>query len=64
MLFIASSVFRWNITVSAHKPGNFFTHFDFLDQHDRVVRAASVQVGSTTYLIQPWQLEVYSRPMN
>jgi hypothetical protein len=52
----------WNITASAHKPGNFFIRFDYPDQRDAAIRAHSLQVGSLVYMIQPWWLEGCTRP--
>jgi hypothetical protein len=34
----------WNISISAHKPESFLVCFDYLDQRDAAVLAASVQI--------------------
>jgi hypothetical protein len=58
------SIPLWTITVSAHKPENFFIRFDYPDQRNMAIQAHSLQVGSTVYLIQPWRLEGYTRQAN
>jgi hypothetical protein len=39
-----------------HKPEIFFARFDYPEQRDLALWAGSVNVGPSTFLIQPWQL--------
>ncbi|CAN6198765.1 unnamed protein product [Urochloa humidicola] len=53
-----------NIATSRHKPEDFFTRFDHPDQAEQAVRKGTVMVGGTSFLIQPWRDNAYSRPAN
>jgi hypothetical protein len=47
-----------------HKLKKFLVCFDYLEQHDATIRADSLTVGATIFLIHPWHLESYTRPAN
>ncbi|TVU45689.1 hypothetical protein EJB05_05185, partial [Eragrostis curvula] len=52
----------WNIAVSRHKPEDFLARFDYADQRDAAIRAGSVVISWTTFIIQPWRLGSTTRP--
>lgn len=47
---------RVNITVSRHQLEDFFARFDQPEQRDRAVRVGRIELGGTTFTIQPWRL--------
>ncbi|CAO2039669.1 unnamed protein product [Urochloa humidicola] len=53
-----------NIAVSCHKSEDFFARLDHPDQAEQAVRKGTVDIGGTSFLIQPWRETAYSRPAN
>ncbi|KAK3132053.1 hypothetical protein QOZ80_6AG0515120 [Eleusine coracana subsp. coracana] len=53
---------RWNITVSRYRPEGFFVKFDHPTQRDTAIIVGRVNVGGSTFRIEPWQF--VTRPSN
>jgi hypothetical protein len=54
---------HWNITVAPHKPENFLARFDYPEQQESALRAGSLFVGTTPFVIHPWRLDAATRPI-
>jgi hypothetical protein len=65
MSFIVSSVSPIGVSLCLPtSPEHFLACFEYSDQRDAALRAGSVTIGSTTFLLQPWRLDSFSRASN
>jgi hypothetical protein len=53
---------HWNITVSPHKPENYFVRFDYPEQRAAALITGSIFVGTTSFVIHPWRLDSGTQP--